>query len=154
MKSKSMYNEFIMQQTMLRIKDPEKTLNFYTNILGYVDPNEVLRLSESEKTVFVCRQKACIEFCYNWGSETDDNLHYHNGNEEPRGFGHIGIVVPDVEKVCETFLNEGVEFAKKPNEGRMHGIAFIKDPDGYYIEILSAKNLQEIEKIHCGQSEE
>lgn len=46
--------------------------------------------------------------------------------------------VPDVEAACERFESLGVSFIKRPNEGRMKGLAFIRDPDGYWIEIFNA----------------
>ena len=47
--------------------------------------------------------------------------------------------VPDVFEACKRFEGMGVAFQKKPDGGSMKGIAFIKDPDGYWIEVLNAK---------------
>ena len=49
--------------------------------------------------------------------------------------------MPDVYEACERFESLGVDFQKKPDDGNMKGLAFIKDPDGYWIEILSSKGL-------------
>lgn len=76
---------------------------------------------------------------HNWGTESDPGFKYHNGNSEPRGFGNIGVTVDDTYKACERFERLGVEFVKKPNDGKMKGIAFIKDPDGYWTEIFDLK---------------
>lgn len=52
------------------------------------------------------------------------------------GFGHLGITVPNVYDACSRFHSLGVQFHKSPNMGGMKGLAFIKDPDGYLIEVL------------------
>nr|TKR85744.1 Lactoylglutathione lyase [Populus alba] len=52
--------------------------------------------------------------------------------------GNIGVTVDDTYKACDL----GMEFVKKPNDGKMKGIAFIKDPDGYWIEILISRLLE------------
>lgn len=148
--------DFFFQQTMMRIKDPKKTLEFYTGVLGmrllkhfdfpsmkfalyfmgFEDPKDIPE-SEDEKSVWTFTRKATLELTHNYGTENDPDQSYHNGNKDPRGFGHIGIVVPDVEKACERFESLGVNFIKKPNDGKMKGLAFIQDPDGYWIEILN-----------------
>ncbi|KAI6685195.1 hypothetical protein NL676_031108 [Syzygium grande] len=151
---------YIMQQTMFRIKDPKASLDFYSRVLGmsllkrldfpdmkfslyfmgYEDPKSA-PTNAVDRTVWTFGQKATIELTHNWGTESDPDFKYHNGNSEPRGFGHIGITVDDTYKACERFEKLGVEFVKKPDDGKMKGIAFIKDPDGYWIEIFDLKNI-------------
>ncbi|WP_293395290.1 lactoylglutathione lyase [Nevskia sp.] len=154
--------DFILSQTMLRIRDPEKSIAFYRDVLGMTLLDRFdfpdmkfslyfigyLRAEDGPlpedrlaRAVFTFRQKGAIELTHNWGTESDDGFAgYHNGNSEPRGFGHIGITVPDVDAACDHFSANGVEFVKRPNDGKMKGLAFIKDPDGYWIEVLSAEN--------------
>ncbi|KAK1791228.1 hypothetical protein P4O66_013248 [Electrophorus voltai] len=155
--------DFMMQQTMLRVKDPVKSLDFYTGILGmtllqkfdfpsmrfslyflgYEDKKEI-PVDVKERTAWTFSRRATIELTHNWGSETDDSQSYHNGNSDPRGFGHIGIAVPDVYAACKIFEEQGVTFVKKPDDGKMKGLAFIQDPDGYWIEILSPNTMMSI----------
>lgn len=156
-------SQFIFNQTMLRIKDPERSVAFYRDVLGmtlldrfdfpemqfslyfmaYVRPeDEPLPTDATARAEYVFRQKATLELTHNWDTEVDDAFaSYHNGNSDPRGFGHIGITVPDVHAAADRFEKLGVVFVKKPDDGNMKGLAFIKDPDGYWIEILAARPL-------------
>ncbi|KAG5870617.1 hypothetical protein JTB14_030360 [Gonioctena quinquepunctata] len=157
--------DFILQQTMYRIKDPKKSLPFYSEVLGmqlltkldfpsmkfslffmgYEDPKDISgEVSSKERISWALGRKATVELTHNWGTETDDNYKSHNGNQEPKGFGHIGVMVPDVYKACERFEKLGVNFIKKPDDGKMKGIAFITDPDGYWIEIFNNKRVGDI----------
>tara|TARA_B110000503_G_C6923694_1_gene319753 strand:- start:103 stop:588 length:486 start_codon:yes stop_codon:yes gene_type:complete len=149
---------------MLRIKDPAQSLAFYRDVLGmtlyqrvdfeelqfslyflgYVSNHATQELPENP--LARCRitfsQSALLELTHNWGTESDvDFKGYHSGNTEPRGFGHIGITVPDVDAACTRFEALNVEFVKRPNDGSMKGLAFIRDPDGYWIEILNQDSL-------------
>ncbi|KAL3993773.1 lactoylglutathione lyase [Acanthocheilonema viteae] len=153
-------NDFYFQQTMLRIKDPRKTLPFYCNILGMrllkqmdfpegkfslyflgYKPASEIPSDPIEQKRYALSTLATIELTHNWGTENDPNFSYHNGNKEPRGFGHIGIAVKDVYAACKRFEELGVQFVKKPDDGRMKGLAFIQDPDGYWIEIFNPYNV-------------
>ncbi|KAI9208463.1 Glyoxalase/Bleomycin resistance protein/Dihydroxybiphenyl dioxygenase [Polychytrium aggregatum] len=143
--------------TMLRIRDPAKSLDFYTRLLGmsqvtrqdfeqgkftlyflaYNVPKEVLEADESVRKAYVFSRPGVLELTHNWGTESDDSFAgYHNGNKEPRGFGHICITVDNVDAACARLESEGVSFVKKPDQGSMKGIAFAADPDGYWIEII------------------
>ena len=61
---------------------------------------------------------------------------YHNANSDPRGFGHIAFNTDDVFSASEDLEAAGVAFKKRPNEGRMKGLAFCLDPDGYWVELV------------------
>ena len=158
--------KYLMNQTMLRIRDPEVSLQFYRDVLGMTlldrydfegmkftlyfvgypdDSDGPMPEDRVERARWVFGRKALIELTHNWGTESDDDFPgYHNGNDEPRGFGHIGLSVPDVYAACERFESLGVEFVKRPDDGSMKGLAFIRDPDGYWIEILSSNGLASI----------
>eukprot|EP00250_Pteridium_aquilinum_P017966 c23871_g1_i3 orf=114-878(+) len=157
-------NGYFLQQTMYRIKDPKVSLDFYSRVLGmkllkrFDFPDVKFSLyfmgyesvedapnDPVERTVWAFKCKATLELTHNWGTESDPEFKgYHNGNSEPRGYGHIGITVDDTYKACERFEKLGVEFVKKPNDGRIKGLAFIKDPDGYWIEIFDLKNMESL----------
>lgn len=149
---------FTLNQTMLRVRDPEASIAFYRDVLGmtllqklnfpemqfslyfmaYLADGETIPDDPAERARFIFTRETTLELTHNWGTESDPGFAgYHNGNEEPRGFGHLGVSVPDVEAACARFEAMGVPFRKRPNDGRMKGIAFITDPDGYWIEILS-----------------
>ena len=151
---------FVFSQTMLRIKDPDYSIPFYVDVLGmtlirkldfpemkfslffmgYVrSDDEPIPDDDTERSAYAFRQKALLELTHNWGTE-DNDVVYHNGNSDPRGFGHIGLSVPDVGQACARFERMGVSFVKRPDEGKMKGLAFIQDPDGYWIEIFEARS--------------
>ncbi|MFT7242786.1 MAG: lactoylglutathione lyase [Candidatus Azotimanducaceae bacterium] len=154
--------DFVMNQTMLRIKDPEKSVPFYEEVLGmtlldrFDFPDMAFSLyflgypatkvpeNKEERAEWIFQQPALLELTHNHDTESDAEFSYHDGNGEPQGFGHIGISVPDVYQACERFDSLGVEYVKRPDDGNMKGLAFIKDPDGYWIEILSAKGLRDL----------
>ncbi len=163
-------NTVRLNQTMLRIKDPERSLPFYRDVigmellekfdfekmgftlyfLGFKDALEGERPEDrGDRVEWVFRQSALLELTHNWGTESDESFPgYHHGNSDPRGFGHIGITVPDVHGICERFEKLKVPFVKRPDDGSMKGLAFIQDPDGYWIEVLSPQGLRDIIAEH------
>ncbi len=157
-------SDFLFNQTMLRIKEPTRSLDFYTRVLGmrlvrkldfpemkfslyflaYLNDEEASQVPEDDvkRLTYTFGREAMLELTHNWGTEDDAEFSYHDGNAQPQGFGHIGITVPDVYAAAERFEELGVTFVKRPDDGNMKGLAFIKDPDGYWIEILQANMLE------------
>lgn len=147
---------YVFNHTMLRVKDPKVSLDFYTRVLGFtlvrtvhfeeakfslyflvlVDDPGVIPEGDAERKEWLARQRGVLELTHNHGTETQEGPVYHDGNSEPRGFGHICVSVPDVVAACARFEQLGVPFQKRLTDGRMRDIAFIKDPDGYWVEII------------------
>lgn len=153
---------FRFNHTMLRVKDPQKALDFYQRVFGMhlvktLDFPEfeftlyfLAQLGEDEPqppkdageaTRWMFSQRGILELTYNYGTEKDADFHYHDGNEEPQGFGHICFSVPDLDAAVRWFDQNDVEFVKRPDEGGLKDIAFVKDLDGYWIEILEPARL-------------
>jgi len=123
--------------TMLRVGNLQKSIDFYTGILGmallrkkdYPDGQFTLAFlgygAESENTV--------LELTYNW-----DQDNYDIGN----AFGHIAIEVADVYKATEKIKKQGGNIIREagPMNAGTTIIAFVKDPDGYEIELLGEKS--------------
>ncbi|XP_055854159.1 lactoylglutathione lyase-like [Episyrphus balteatus] len=152
--------DFIFNQTMLRIKDPRKSLPFYTGVLGMkmlqkmdfpdgkfsvfmmgYENDADIPINSSQITQWTFTRKGALNLTHNWGTESDPDFKYNVGNSEPIDFGHIGVMVPDVYAACKKFDEQGVAFKKRPDDGRMKGLAFVMDPDGYWIEIFNANTV-------------
>ncbi len=148
--------DYVYNHTMIRVKNLEHALDFYTRVLGFTliekndfpeakfslyflallpdrtripqDPTERHRWRKSIPGI--------LELTHNHGTEHDPDFAYHSGNSEPRGFGHLCVAVPDIHAACARFEQLGVPFQKRLSDGSMKDIAFIKDPDGYWVEII------------------
>jgi lactoylglutathione lyase len=146
---------FVFNHTMLRVKDIQRSLDFYTRILGFslVEKRDFpeaqfslyflalvnrddIPLDAAERNRWMKSVPGVLELTHNHGTEKDADFAYHNGNSDPRGFGHICVSVPDIHAACERFEQLGVNFQKRLSDGRMKSLAFIKDPDAYWVEII------------------
>lgn len=135
---------------MIRVKDPKRSVQFYEFLgmslikkmdfpewkfcnyfLTYDGPNSL------QGDRHFTDRNANIELTHNYGTENDPDYSVVNGNTEPyRGFGHLCISVDNIEAACKRIEDAGYAFQKKLTEGRMRHIAFAKDPDGYWVEII------------------
>ncbi|MGM0914727.1 MAG: lactoylglutathione lyase [Pseudomonadota bacterium] len=152
---------FRLNHTMLRVKDPEKALAFYSRVFGMsvvrrLDFEEMqfslyflARLEQGDdvpedagqRTVWTFSQKGLLELTHNWGTEDQADFAYHDGNAEPQGFGHICFSVPDLAAAEAWFDANDVEFVKRADQGKMKDVVFVKDADGYWIEVVQADRL-------------
>lgn len=120
--------------TMIRVFDLEKSLDFYTRILGM----QLLRKNDYPGGKFTLafvgygdeKSQAVIELTHNWEQKEP----YQIGS----GFGHVAIGLKDIYAACEQVKQAGGKVVREPGP-MMHGsthIAFIEDPDGYKIELI------------------
>ena len=123
--------------TMLRVSDLNRSIQFYTEVLGM----RLLRRQEYPRGKYTLafvgfgdeNDSTAIEFTYNWGVSE-----YELGD----AFGHISIEVDDVYSEAEKIRQRGGKIIREPgpmNAGTMV-VAFIEDPDGYQIELVAKKS--------------
>ena len=124
-----------MLHTMLRVEDLDASLHFYTELMGM----KLLRRSDNKEYEYTLAfvgygdesHATVLELTYNWGENT-----YDKGN----AYGHIAIEVEDIYGFCGELENQGAEVYRKPGpvKGGQTIIAFVRDPDGYAIELIQA----------------
>ncbi len=122
--------------TMIRCGDLDRSIDFYTNVLGMT----LLRRKDYPEGKFTLAfvgygdesEQAAIELTYNWGTDR-----YDMGN----GFGHVAIEVDDAYAACEEIKRRGGKVTREagPMKGGTTVIAFVRDPDGYAIELIEKK---------------
>ncbi|GAA5089027.1 lactoylglutathione lyase [Paenalcaligenes hermetiae] len=126
--------------TMLRVGDLQRSLDFYTNVLGM----KLLRQKDYPDGKFTLAfvgygeesETAVLELTHNWDTDS-----YDLGN----GYGHIALEVEDAYQACETIKAKGGKVVREAGPMK-HGntvIAFVEDPDGYKIELIQAKGRED-----------
>ncbi len=129
--------QFRLLHVMLRVRDLEKSIDFYQRFFSM----QLLRRIDFESGGFTLAfigygeeaDNFVIELTHNW----DQKEPYDIGT----AYGHIALGVDDIYAVCKRLANEGAHIVREPGpmkHGSTH-IAFIKDPDGYLIELLEKK---------------
>jgi lactoylglutathione lyase len=122
--------------TMLRVGDLQRSVRFYTDVLGMKLLRTTERPEQKYSLAFVGydteERSAVIELTYNYGVER-----YEMGG----AFGHIAIGVPDVAGACAKVRGAGGKVTREPGPVKGGGsvIAFVEDPDGYKIEFIERK---------------
>jgi lactoylglutathione lyase len=122
--------------TMLRVGNLERSVKFYTEVLGMKRLRDTDRPDQKYSLAFVGYdtedRASVLELTYNYGVDK-----YDLGS----GFGHIALEMPDVAKACESVRAKGGKVTREagPVKGGTTVIAFVEDPDGYKIEFIERK---------------
>ncbi|EQB2600272.1 lactoylglutathione lyase [Aeromonas salmonicida] len=123
--------------TMLRVGDLQRSIDFYTRVLGM----KLLRKSENSEYKYTLafvgygdeKDEAVIELTYNWGVSE-----YELGS----AYGHIALEADDIYATCDALRAAGAKITREPGpvKGGTSVIAFVEDPDGYKIELIAKKD--------------
>lgn len=122
-----------MLHTMLRVGDMQRSIDFYTHVIGMRVLRTLDQATENYTLTFLGfgeESDTCVlELTYNYGISD-----YNMGN----AYGHIAISVDDCYKACSDIKSKGgmVTVEPKPLPGSDEIIAFVVDPDGYQIELI------------------
>lgn len=122
---------------MLRVGDLQRSIDFYTRVLGM----KLLRVSENPEYKYTLAfvgygsnpDHAELELTYNWGVDK-----YELGT----GYGHLAISAEDIHAACDSVRANGGNVTREPGpvKGGTTVIAFVTDPDGYKIELIERKD--------------
>jgi len=122
--------------TMIRVGDLQRSIRFYTELLGMQLLRTTDRAEQKYSLAFVGydgeERSAVLELTYNYGVDR-----YDLGS----AFGHVAIAVPDVKGACDRVRAGGGKVSREPGpvKGGTTVIAFVEDPDGYKIEFIQEK---------------
>jgi len=134
------FYQFLGMKLLRKLEFAEAKFDLY--FLGYDSPKAV----SGGNSIF--DREGLIELTHNYGTESNPEYKINNGNAEPhRGFGHTCISVDNIQAACQRLEDAGYRFQKKLSDGRMRHIAFVLDPDGYWVEVIGQKSLEATEDV-------
>jgi lactoylglutathione lyase len=122
--------------TMLRVGDLQRSVKFYTEVLGMKLLRSTDRPEQKYSLAFVGydaeERSAVLELTYNYGVQR-----YDLGS----AYGHVAIAVPDAAQACDEVRRRGGKVTREagPVKGGTSVIAFVEDPDGYKIELIESR---------------
>lgn len=131
-----------LNHTMIRVKDPQISVEFYKRVLGMVEVHVLKNESAGFDLFFlgygangtgqssggldtIADREGLLGLRWEYGTEKEEGQVYHHGNVEPQGFGHTCVSVDDIEQACVRFDQLGVQWKKRLTDGKMSNIAFI-----------------------------
>jgi len=123
--------------TMLRVGNLQRSIDFYTQVLGM----KLLRTSDNPEYKYTLAfvgygnnpDHAELELTYNYGVD-----HYELGT----AYGHIALAVPDAKAACDKIRAAGGKITREagPVQGGTTVLAFVTDPDGYKVELIEGRD--------------
>ncbi len=131
-----MSDQFSYLHTMIRVKNLEESVKFYTELLGMKELRRTDVPDGKYTLVFVGygdeKAHTVLELTYNYGVDEYD---------QGTAFGHLALGVPDIYATCESLRKAGAKIAREPGPVKFGKtvIAFIEDPNGYKIELIERK---------------
>ncbi|GIZ49860.1 hypothetical protein CKM354_001287800 [Cercospora kikuchii] len=143
----------IMHSTMLSVRDGDRSLAFYRDVLGmgiqhtfqdrelgysrHLLGYDLLGTRNGSEKSLICQAKrgGYLELICQRGKGDSDPPVYHNGNGEPFGYGHICVSVDDIGLACQRLEENGVVWLERLEEGQYQE-AYVLDPDSYWIKIV------------------
>ncbi|KAI1047074.1 hypothetical protein LB505_010179 [Fusarium chuoi] len=137
-----------VNQYALRVTDASRSVRYYTNNLGMKLIKTLENANENSKTFLLgypstgpftrtedlSRREGLLALIWQGGENVISQV--HNGNDQPQGFGHICIAVDATDAACARLERLNVAWKKRLTDGKMKNVAFLLDPDGYWIELV------------------
>jgi len=128
--SKFFWNKMKIAHTSITVKDMDKSIDFYTDVLG-LTLAEREEIPENKAEIAFVKDQNGLEIELTFWREKKD---WTDGDQ----LDHIAFMVDDVKKSVDAFRSKGVEIAREPYslKGSNSKIAFIKDPNGIWLELI------------------